>query len=168
MKLITKWKIEYAEDLAKALNNRKVLDNLRDGLPFPYTENDAKEFIEAMINADANKVFAFAIVYDNKCIGSIGVFRQDNIHCKTAELGYYIAEEYWGKGLMTQAVKEICNFIFDSTDIIRIYAEPFIHNIGSQRVLEKNGFCCEGVLKNNAYKYGRVVDMKMYAKLKKD
>lgn len=61
MKLITQWKIEYAKDLAVALNNRKVLDNLRDGLPFPYTERDAKEFILAMQNSDKNKVFAFAI-----------------------------------------------------------------------------------------------------------
>ena len=166
MKLITKWKIEYAKDLANSLNNIKVLDNLRDGLPYPYTENDAKDFINAMLSADTNKVFAFAIVYNNKCVGSVGVFRQENIHSKTAELGYYIAEEYWGMGLMTQAVKEICDYVFDNSDVIRIYAEPFMHNIASQRVLEKNGFCCEGVLKHNAYKNGRVADMKMYAKLK--
>ena len=166
MKLISEWKIEYAKDLALALNNRKILDNLRDGLPFPYTENDAKEFIMAMRNADKDKIFAFAIVYNNKCIGSIGVFRQENIHFRTAEIGYYIAEEYWGRGIMTQAVNEVCNFVFANTDIVRIFAEPFIHNIGSQRVLEKNGFYCEGTLKRNAYKNGREVDMKIYAKLK--
>ena len=166
MKLLTEWKTEYAKELALVLNNKKVLDNLRDGLPYPYTENDAKEFILAMQNADKNKDFAFAIVFDNKCIGSIGVFRKDNIHFKTAEMGYYIAEEYWGRGIMTQAVNEICDYVFNNSDIIRIFAEPFIHNIASQKVLEKNGFCCEGILKSNAYKNGRVVDMKMYAKLK--
>ena len=166
MKLISQWKIEYAKDLSKALNNKKILDNLRDGLPYPYTENDAKEFITAMLSSDKNEVFAFAIVYDGKCIGSIGVFRQSNIHFRTAELGYYVAEEYWGRGLMTQAVKEICDYAFNNSDIIRIYAEPFAYNIGSQRVLEKNGFCFEGILKSNAYKNGRVVDMKMYSKLK--
>ena len=166
MKLISQWKIEYAKDLSKALNNKKILDNLRDGLPYPYTENDAKEFITAMLSSDKNEVFAFAIVYDGKCIGSIGVFRQRNIHFKTAELGYYIAENYWGRGIMTQAVSEICDFVFANSDIIRIFAEPFAYNIASQRVLEHNGFCFEGVLKNNAYKNGRVVDMKMYAKLK--
>lgn len=166
MKLITQWKIEYARELAKALNNKKILDNLRDGLPYPYTENDAKEFITSMLNANNNEVFAFAIVYDGKCIGSIGVFRQSNIHCRTAELGYYVAEEYWGKGIMTQAVKEICDYVFNNSDIIRIFAEPFAHNIASQRVLENNCFSFEGILKNNAYKNGRVVDMKMYAKVK--
>lgn len=166
MKLITEWKIEYAKDLAAALNNRKILDNLRDGLPYPYTENDAKEFINAMQSADKNEVFSFAIVFENKCIGSIGIFRQENIHFKTAELGYYLAEEYWGRGLMTQAVKEICDYVFDNSDILRIFAEPFADNIASQRVLKNNGFNCEGILKKNAYKNGRVVDMKIYAKLK--
>lgn len=100
-------------------------------------------------------------------LGSIGVFRQENIHFKTAELGYYIGEEYWGKGLTTQAVREVCDYVFDNSDIIRIFAEPFIHNIASQRVLEKTGFSCEGVLKSNAYKNGRITDMKLYAKIKK-
>lgn len=166
MKLISQWKIEYAKDLSEALNNKKILDNLRDGLPYPYTERDAKEFITAMLNSNRNDVFSFAIVYEGKCIGSIGVFRQSNIHCKTAELGYYVAEDYWGKGIMTQAVKEICDYVFNNSDIIRIFAEPFAYNIASQYVLENNGFYLEGVLKNNAYKNGSVVDMKMYAKLK--
>lgn len=166
MKLITEWKTEYASDLARALNNRKILDNLRDGLPYPYTVQDAKDFIATMQSADKNEAFAFAIVFNGKCIGSIGVFRQNNIHFRTAELGYYIAEEFWGKGIMTQAVKEICDYVYDNSDILRIYAEPFDYNVASQRVLENNGFECEGVLKNNAYKNGKIINMKMYAKLK--
>ena len=71
---------------------------------------------------------------------SICVFRQENIHKRTAELGYYIAQEYWGKGIMTEAVKQICEYVFGSSDIIRIYAEPFAHNSASCRVLEKAGF----------------------------
>lgn len=166
MSFISEWKIEYAKELANALNNRNILNNLRDGLPYPYTENDAKEYITAMQNANKNCVFAFAILFDNKCIGSIGIFRQANIHIRTAELGYYIAEEYWNKGIMTQAIKEICDYVFNNSDIVRIFAEPFESNIASQRVLEKNGFHCEGILKNNACKNGRIVNMKMYAKLK--
>ena len=166
MKYISEWKIEYARDLASALSNKNILDNLRDGIPYPYTEKDAKDFITAMQNADKNSVFAFAIVYNNKCIGSVGVFRQENIHFRTAEIGYYIAEEYWGRGIMTQAVKEVCNYVFANTDIVRIFAEPLADNTASQRVLEKNGFYCEGIMKNNAYKNGRIVDMKLYAKIK--
>ena len=101
-------------------------------------------------------------------IGSIGVFRQENIHKQTAELGYYIAEEYWGKGIMTEAVKQICAYVFGSSDIIRIYAEPFAHNNASCRVLEKAGFQYEGTLRSNAVKNGKVIDMKMYSLLKRE
>ena len=111
---------------------------------------------------------AFAVSVDNKVIGSIGVFRQENIHKQTAELGYYIAEEYWGKGIMTEAVKQICAYVFGSSDIIRIYAEPFAHNNASCRVLEKAGFQYEGTLRSNAVKNGKVIDMKMYSLLKRE
>ena len=125
------------KNLSASLSNKKVQDNLRDGLPYPYTEQDGKEFISAMLSADENETFAFAITVDNMVIGSIGIFRQGNIHRQTAELGYYIAEEYWGKGIMTEAVKQICEYVFAKSDIIRIYAEPFAYNIASCRVLEK-------------------------------
>ena len=163
---IRKWELSDAKDLAAALSNKKVQDNLRDGLPYPYTEQDGKEFISAMLSADENETFAFAITVDNMVIGSIGIFRQGNIHRQIAELGYYIAEEYWGKGIMTEAVKQICKYVFAKSDIIRIYAEPFAYNIASCRVLEKAGFQYEGTLRSNAVKNGRVIDMKMYSLLK--
>lgn len=163
---IRRWRIEDAPALATALNNKKIQDNLRDGLPFPYTVNDAKEYIKAMLAADQEKAYAFAIVVDDEAIGSIGVFRCENIHFKTAELGYYIAEPYWGKGIGTSAIKQICSYIFSGTDIIRIFAEPFAGNLASCRILEKSGFQLEGVLKKNAIKNGKILDMKMYALIK--
>ena len=163
---IRRWELSDARDLAEALSNKKIQDNLRDGLPYPYTEQDGKEFISAMLFANENDTFAFAITVNGKVIGSIGAFRQTNIHNKTAELGYYIAEEYWGKGIMTEAVKQLCDYVFSRTDIIRIYAEPFAYNISSCRVLEKAGFQYEGTLRSNALKNGNVLDMKMYSKLK--
>lgn len=116
--------------------------------------------------AEENETFAFAITVDDKAIGSIGVFRQGNIHRQTAELGYYIAEEYWGRGIMAEAVKQICEYVFGNSDIIRIYAEPFAYNTASCKVLEKAGFQYEGTLRNNAVKNGKIIDMKMYALLK--
>lgn len=160
---IRKWKIDDKSDLAICLNNPKVLNNLRDGLPYPYTEQDAEEFIRAMLSADKDSTFAFAITLDDKAIGSIGVFRQDNIHSKTAEIGYYIGEPYWGNGYMTSAIKQVCEYVFENTDIIRIFAEPFAHNKASCRALEKAGFQYEGTLRSNAVKCGDIVDMKMYA-----
>lgn len=165
---IRKWELSDARDLAEALSNTKVQDNPRDGLPYPYTEQDGKDYISAMLSADENDTFAFAIVTDGKVIGSIGAFRQGNIHRQTAELGYYIAEKYWGKGFMTEAVKQLCEYVFTHTDIVRIYAEPFAYNIGSCRVLEKAGFQYEGTLRSNAVKNGKLLDMKMYSRLRTD
>ena len=163
---IRKWKLSDAAALAVAISNKKILNNLRDGLPYPYTEKDGADFISDMLSANEDETFAFAITVDNKVIGNIGVFRQENIHRQTAELGYYISEEYWGKGIMTEAVKQICEYVFSNSDIIRIYAEPFAYNTASCRVLEKAGFQYEGTLRNNAVKNGKVIDMKMYSILK--
>lgn len=165
---IRKWELSDAADLAAALSNKKVQDNLRDGLPYPYTEQDGADYISVMLSADEKETFAFAITVNGRVVGSIGVFRQGNIHRRTAELGYYIAEEYWGKGIMTEAVRQTCEFVFDTSDMIRIYAEPFAYNKASCRVLEKAGFQYEGTLRSNAVKNGKIVDMKMYSLLKEE
>ena len=99
-------------------------------------------------------------------VGSIGVFRQENIHFRTAELGYYIGEPYWGRGFATSAVKQVCQYVFDHSDILRIFAEPFAYNAASCRVLEKAGFQFEGTLRSNAVKNGEVLDMKLYARVR--
>lgn len=165
---IRPWRLADAQDLATALNNKKILDNLRDGLPFPYTKNDAQTYITAMLQADQDKVSAFAITLDDKVIGSIGVFRKDNIHAQTAELGYYLAEPFWGLGYGTCAVRQVCQLVFNTTDIMRIFAEPFSYNIASCRVLEKAGFSLEGVMRKNAVKNGNILDMKLYALVKEE
>lgn len=163
---IRAWEIEDACNLAAALNNKKVQDNLRDGLPYPYTVADAEKFISSMLRAEKDSQYAWAITVNNKAIGSIGVFRKDNIHRYTAEMGYYVAEPWWGKGIGTIAVKEACNYIFKNTDILRIFAEPFAYNTASCRILEKAGFVFEGTLRKNAVKNGKILDMKMYAFVK--
>lgn len=157
------WKLSDAEDLAKTISNKKIQDNLRDGIPYPYTVNDAKEFITAALGADKTSNFAFAVTVDGTAAGSISITRCGNIHSRSAELGYYIAEEYWGKGIMTDAVRQACRFVFERTDIIRIFAEPFAYNTASCRVLEKCGFQYEGTLRKNAVKNGKILDMKLYA-----
>ena len=163
---IRPWRPEDASALARALNNKKILDNPRDGIPFPYTVPDAESFIRSRLDADPDACFAFAVTVDDAAVGSIGAFRQGNIHRRTAELGYYLAESYWGQGIGTSAVKQICCHVFDTTDIVRIFAEPFADNGASCRVLEKAGFILEGVLRKNAEKNGQMKDMKLYALIK--
>lgn len=165
---IRKWQIDDQYDLAKILNNQKIMNHLRDGLPYPYTVEDAKEYISSMLQANQEKMFAFAISVNEHVIGSISITRLDNIHYCTGELGYYIGEDYWGKGYATSAVKQVCQYVFEHSDIIRIFAEPFAYNTASCRVLEKAGFIYEGTLHKNAIKNGQVQDMKMYALLRKE
>ena len=162
---IRAWNFSDAKVLPVILSDNGIRDHLRDGLPYPYTEKDGREYILAVLDADENDMFAFAVEAEGKCIGSISVTRQKNIHRLTGELGYYIARKYWGKGIMTEAVKQICRYVFDKSDIIRIYAEPFAFNVASCRVLEKAGFSYEGTLRRNAIKNGKLVDMKMYSLL---
>lgn len=164
--IIRKWHRDDAEELAKVLSNKNIHDNLRDGLPFPYTKKDAQAFIESMLRADSSSTFAFAIVDGDRVIGSIGVFRSENIHRRTAEIGYYLSENDWGKGFATRAVTAVTAYIFKETDILRIFAEPFSTNKASCRLLEKCGFQFEGTLRKNAVKNGEVKDMHMYALIK--
>lgn len=163
---IRAWRLTDAQSLAESLNDKKIHDNLRDGLPYPYTVSDAEAYIKAMLDADQDKTHPFAITVDDLAVGSIGVFRKDNIHFRTGELGYYIAQPYWGRGLVTDAVRQVCRLIFETTDIIRIFAEPFAYNTASCRVLEKAGFAFEGVLRKNAVKNGKIIDMRLYALVK--
>ena len=164
--ILRRWKAEDAPELAAVVNNAKILANLRDGLPYPYTVRDAEEFISAMLASDPEATFAFAITVQDRVVGSISAFRKDNIHFRTAELGYYIAEDYWGKGVTTSAVTQLCDYLFENTDILRVFAEPFSYNAASCRVLEKAGFLCEGIMRKNAVKNGVVQDMKLYARVR--
>ncbi len=160
---IRKWKLEDKVDLAKTLNDPDVLNNLRDGLPYPYTTKDAEEYIRAMLAAPEDKVFAFAIALDDRVIGSISVCRCENVHSRSAEMGYYIGKPYWGKGYATEAVRQTVKRVFENSDVLRIFADPFARNVASCCVLEKAGFALEGTLRSNAVKNGEVLDVKMYA-----
>lgn len=104
---IRPWLLSDAEALAEALNDEAVQANLRDGLPYPYTVDDAREFISAMLSA-GDSVYPFAITHEGRCVGSISVTRGVNIHRFTGELGYYVGRTHWGFGLATRAVREIC------------------------------------------------------------
>ena len=162
---IRPWRPEDAPVIAEALGDPGVRDNLRDGLPWPYTEADALEFIAA---SQAEGMYSFAITEDDIAVGSIKLSRQGNIHSRTAELGYYVVRRRWGRSIGTEALRLMCKFAFEQTDLLRIFAEPFVENIASRRAIEKNGFTLEGIMRKNAVKNGVVRDMCMYALVKED
>ncbi|PLX11139.1 MAG: GNAT family N-acetyltransferase [Marinilabiliales bacterium] len=154
-----------AERLAFLANNKKIWLNLRDGFPHPYTLDDAREFIER--NNNSNPQTVFAILYEGDLCGAIGIFKMEDVYRKSAEIGYWIAEPYWGKGIASESVSRIVEFGFKELDIVRIYAGIFSNNTASQRVIEKNGFIKEAVLKNAVYKNNALLDEVRYAILKK-
>ena len=164
---IRHWTESHATVIAEALNDAVVTDNLSDGLPTPYTEADARDYI-AFAQTAGEGAYAFAIAEDGVAVGSIQLTRQQNIHRRTAELGYYVVRRRWGAGICTEAVRQICRFAFENTDVLRIFAEPFAENAASCRVLEKAGFQLEGVLRRNAVKNGQVRDMRLYSLVRED
>lgn len=162
------WQPEDAEAVAAVADNPNIAANLRNAFPSPYTLADAEWFVNDCIAKGEARQLARAIVIDGKAAGSIGVFVQDDVYEKSAELGYWLAEEHWGKGVMTEAVRRICREAFARFDILRIYAEPFVDNQGSRRVLEKAGFTCEGTMRNGVFKNGRAGSYCMYALLREE
>ncbi len=160
---LRRWRIEDAPDVARYANNEKIARNLRDVFPYPYSLCDAETYIADCIAAGDAGRLCRAIEAGGRAVGSIGVFVGSDVYSKSAELGYWLAEEYWGRGIMTQAVREICAEAFNRFEIVRIYAEPFARNAGSRRVLEKAGFTIEGVMRRGVYKRGEVLDYCMYA-----
>lgn len=166
--LLRPWKTEDAEDLAKAADNPKIAANLRNVFPSPYTLADANWFINDCISKGDSHGFTWAIEVDGKAAGGIGVTLLNDVYEKSAELGYWLSEEYWRQGIMSQAVQIICREAFRTFDIIRIFAEPFAYNAGSRGVLEKAGFTYEGTMRNGVYKNGQVYSYCIYSLLKEE
>lgn len=164
--ILREWKSEDAESIAQAANNEKIAANLRNAFPYPYTLEDAKWYVEDCISRGEDKQITRAIEIDGRAVGSIGIFVQDDVYEKSAELGYWLSEDYWRQGIMSEAVKQICREAFEKFDIIRIYAEPFEHNQGSRGVLEKAGFTYEGTMRSGVYKNGNVYSYCMYSLLR--
>jgi RimJ/RimL family protein N-acetyltransferase len=165
--ILRNWEEKDAERLASIANNKKIADNLNDGFPHPYSIDDAKRFISHSRREDSTYLH-LAIEMNSVVIGSIGAYFKENVHRMNAEIGYYLAEEYWGKGIMVKVVRCLTQHLFENYDITRIYAQPFARNTGSRRVLEKAGFRCEAILKNSIIKNGNVQDDCIYAILKED
>jgi len=162
--VLRKWNESDLNNLVKYANNIKIANRLTNGFPHPYTEEDGKAYLSTVISDNPTKVFAIEVT--GEAVGSIGIFPQTDIHEKNAEMGYWLAEEYWGQGIMVEAIKEITAYGFQTFDIIRIFARPFSTNLQSQRVLEKAGFELEARLKKAIYKNGEFMDELIYAKLK--
>ncbi|HEV7334297.1 MAG TPA: GNAT family protein [Flavisolibacter sp.] len=159
--ILRPWNASDIESLLRYANNWNIAKNMTDKFPHPYTEENGRAFI-AFANSD-DPVHIFAIDVNGEAVGGIGIHPLDDIHRKNAELGYWLAEPFWGKGIISNAIRQMVNFAFETYDINRVFARPFGTNLASQRVLEKNGFVLEGRFEKVLYKRGDYLDELVYA-----
>ena len=161
---IRPWRLDDAESLAKHANNRKVWLAVRDLFPHPYTIDDAHEFLQKKIAEQSVTIFCIEIA--GAAVGGIGFHSGQDVHRQAATVGYWLGEQFWGRGIMTEAVTAVTDFCFDNFPLRRISAEVFANNPASARVLEKAGFIFEGRLENNVLKDGKLLDSLLYARTK--
>ena len=165
---IREWQLSDIASLAENANNIEIFNNLRDAFPHPYSEKDGKEFIEMAMSQPKPATF-LAIAVEGKAVGGIGIVLHTDIERITAEMGYWLGENYWNKGIVTEAIKRMLDYAFTNFPHLRkIYATPFDFNIASQKVLEKAGFEREAILKQGAIKNGQIIDLHYYSYIKKD
>ena len=159
---IRPWRLDDAESLTKHANNRKVWLALRDRFPHPYTTQDAHEFLQQAIREQTTTKFCIEV--NGRAVGGMGIHPGQDVNRHTATLGYWLSEDFWRRGIMTEAVSALTDFCFENFPLRRISAEVFATNPASARVLEKAGFVLEGRLNNNVIKDGELLDSLLYAK----
>ena len=155
------WTLGDLDSLVKYANNFKIAKNLTNRYPHPYTVEAGNSFIKMAMEGSPQQIFAIDVA--GEAVGAIGLHPQTDIQCKNAEMGYWLAEPFWGNGIVTKAVGQMVEYGFKTFDITRIFARPFGPNIGSQRVLEKAGFTLEGRFEKTLFKNGEFVDELFYA-----
>lgn len=162
---LKKWNVDLKNELINICQNadRSYLSN---GMPYPYTDESADFWLKKVKDHDEKDGLYRAIAVDGEVVGNISVEQKADIFCKDCEIGYILLKSYWSNGIVTEAVKQMCEIAFEKLDINRISGVVFSPNIASKRVLEKNCFKPEGVIRNGVYKYGEIYDACLYGKLK--
>ena len=155
------WQPADAPALAEHANDHSIWQNLRDTFPHPYTAQDAEYFLA--LAADNQRDLHLAFVVDGVAVGSIGVHFKSDVRRRSAEIGYWLARPYWGRGLATAAVQAVSDYVLAHFDVCRLYAVVFEPNVASARVLEKAGFALEATMRKSVVKDGQMLDSRLYA-----
>jgi RimJ/RimL family protein N-acetyltransferase len=163
--VIRSWRAQDATALVRHANNHSVWRNLRDRFPHPYTADDAERWIRTATAAVPQTHFAIAI--GNEAIGGVGLDLKTDVSRRSAEIGLWLGETYWGRGIGTEAVRAMTDFAFSTFDVCRVYAEVFEWNPASFRMLEKAGYAFEGRLRKSVTKNGQTIDSMLYAIVRK-
>ena len=159
--IVRSWEPDDVPSLVRHADNRRIWMNLRDRFPHPYTISDGVSFIRRTRASRPER--SFAIEVDGDAVGGVGFMPQQDIERVSAEIGYWLGESYWGRGICTDALRAVTQHAVAQHGLTRIFALPFAHNTASCRVLEKAGYVLEGYLRRSAIKDGRVTDQKLYA-----
>ena len=162
------WRRSDVESLAENADNPKIAQKLRDVFPSPYTKKDAEFFINVCKESISEDQITKAIDVSGEAVGCIGLTFGKDVYRKSAELGFWLGEDYWGNGIMTAAVKELSGWAFQNRDIVRICAEVFEGNFASEKVLLKAGFFKEAIHRKAVVKDGVLLDSQMFALLKEE
>ena len=163
--ILRKWQLTDKVSLAEQANNIRVWNYLRDYFPYPYEESDAEAFIQMVLDKP-DPATDFSIEWEGKAVGGIGIIPRADVERISAEMGYWLGENYWNRGIMTHVVKQMSEYVFTHFPITKLYATIFEFNIASMRVLEKAGFTREGILRQAAIKNGKTIDLHYYGLLK--
>jgi RimJ/RimL family protein N-acetyltransferase len=158
--VVRDWSDRDLPSLVQHANNRNVWINLRDRFPHPYTETHGRQFLSHV--ARQNPATVWAIEVDGEAAGGIGLVQLSDVERVSAEIGYWLGEAYWRRGVMTDALVAVTALAFRRFDLLRIFALPFADNTGSIRVLEKAGYVLEGRMPQSAIKDGVVRDQLMF------
>jgi len=163
---IRNFSLKDVNPLVKYADNYEVSRFLRDAFPHPYTQEDAVRWINFVTHDSFN--LAFAIADEKELIGGIGAIPNQDVHRFTSEIGYWLAEPFWNKGIITKAVKTFCGYLFTNYDFNHLTASIYEGNDASMKVVQKVGFVLEGVLRKNVFKENRFLDQYIYGLLKED
>jgi RimJ/RimL family protein N-acetyltransferase len=158
---VRSWRTSDAEALIRHANNYKIWLNLRDAFPHPYTRHDARAYIRSVRERVPETTFAIAV--DDEAIGSIGFVLRHDVERVSAEIGYWLAEPFWGRGIASEALVAVTRHAIETHALTRVYALPFAWNAASCRVLEKAGYVLEARLRQSAIKDGAITDQMQYA-----
>lgn len=158
---VRNWERRDRDAIVRHANNRNVSINLRDRFPYPYTINDARTWLDIVVGIKPETNFAIDVA--GEAVGGIGFTLQPDVGHRSAEIGYWLGEEFWGRGITTDALRAVTDYAFARFDVCRIFAHVFEWNGASARVLEKAGYTLEGRLRKSVTKNGQTIDQLMYA-----
>ena len=161
--VVRQWHMSDAEALVRHADNINVARQLRDRFPHPYTRANASLFLKAATSAAEPSNLAIEV--DGEAAGAIGYVPGMDVERYSAEIGYWLGESFWGRGIVTEALVLVTDYVFTTGNLLRLFALPFADNVASTRVLEKAGFVREATLRSSSVKYGQPRDQALYARV---